>query len=99
TVPAVSANGLPYTTFTFNQSRGGIIPTQDAYLPLSIQYQLGNLALNNPSDITIDSEDNIYIADYIATSTSSAGYIIKYNLEDNTVVKIGEGILEQPTGV
>ncbi|MBU1143650.1 MAG: YIP1 family protein [Firmicutes bacterium] len=88
-----SANGLPYSTFTYSSSQGRIVPTQDAYLPLSISYNLGGLTLNNPSDITIDDDDNVYIAD-----TGNAR-IVKYSLRTDVVSVIGEGLLNQPTGV
>ena len=88
-----TANGLPYSTFTYSSSQGRIVPTQDAYLPLSISYNLGGLTLKNPSDITIDDEDNVYIAD-----TGNAR-IVKYSLKTDVVSVIGEGLLSQPTGV
>jgi len=88
-----TANGLPYSTFTYSSSQGRIVPTQDAYLPLSISYNLGGLTLKNPSDITIDDNDNVYIAD-----TGNAR-IVKYSLRTDVVTVIGEGLLNQPTGV
>ncbi len=89
----LSANGLPYSTFTYSSSQGRIVPTQDAYLPLSISYNLGGLTLKDPSDITIDDDDNVYIAD-----TGNAR-IVKYSLRTDVVSVIGEGLLNQPTGV
>ncbi|HAX03072.1 MAG: hypothetical protein A2Y45_06530 [Tenericutes bacterium GWC2_34_14] len=89
----VSANGVPYATFTYSSSQGRIVPTQDAYLPLSMSYNLGGETLLNPEDITIDKEDNVYIAD------SGNKRVIKYSLQQDQVSIIGEGILEQPTGV
>src|SRR5690606_11052191 len=80
-------------------SRSSLVPTQDAYLPLSIQYNLDDITLNNPSDLTIDKDDNIYIADYVSVGSSYQGYIVKYNLNNDLVEKIGEGILLRPTGV
>ncbi|MFA5693260.1 MAG: YIP1 family protein [Acholeplasmataceae bacterium] len=98
--PSVFSYELPYRTYTYNQAQGGLVFTQDAYLPLSISYQLDDIVLNNPQDISIDKEDNIYIADYLRDSAgNSNGYIIKYNLETNEVAKIGESILKEPTGV
>ena len=89
----LSANGLPYSTFTYSSSQGRIVPTQDAYLPLSISYNLGGLTLKDPSDITIDDDDNVYIAD-----TGNAR-IVKYSLRTDVVSVIGEDLLNQPTGV
>jgi hypothetical protein len=55
-------------------------------------YNLGGLVLNNPQDLTIDQNDNVYIADY------GNSRIIKYSLQTDDVLIIGEGILNQPTG-
>ncbi|MFA6801568.1 MAG: YIP1 family protein, partial [Acholeplasmataceae bacterium] len=67
--------------------------TQDAYLPLSERDNLGGYTLDEPEDLTIDDEDNVYIAD---TGNSR---IIKYSLQDNESQVIGVGILDQPKGV
>jgi tetratricopeptide (TPR) repeat protein len=94
-IPSLSstANGLPYNTFTYSSSAGRIVPTQDAYLPLSISYNLGGETLSNPKDITVDQNDNIYIADY------GNKRIIKYSLQTDVVSIIGVGVLDLPTGV
>ncbi|PKK96990.1 MAG: hypothetical protein CVV58_03545 [Tenericutes bacterium HGW-Tenericutes-3] len=89
----VNANGLPYTTHTYSSASNRFVFTQDAYLPLSISYDLGGLTLDTPSDLTIDDNDNVYIAD---TGNSR---IIKYSLRNDVVTIIGDGILDQPTGV
>lgn len=89
----VQANGLPYATFTYSSSQRRIVPTQDAYLPLSMSFTLGGESLNSPRDITVDKDDNIYIADY------GNARVIKYALQTDEVMIIGEGILNQPTGV
>ncbi len=89
----VNANGLPYSTYTYSSANQRFVFTQDAYLPLSISYDLGGLTLDTPSDMTIDEEDNVYIAD------SGNSRIIKYSLKDDVVSLIGEGILDQPSGV
>ena len=70
--PVVFAYEVPYPTYTYNPSKGGFVLTQDAYLPLSIQYSLGNLELYNPQDISIDQENNIYIADFNKVSANSS---------------------------
>jgi len=88
-----NANGLPYSTYTYSSSMGDIVWTQDAYLPLSISTELGGETLDTPSDITVDANDIIYVAD---TGNSR---IIRYDLENDTVSSFGETILDQPTGV
>lgn len=86
-------NGIPYNTFTYSTTQGRIVPTQDAYLPLSVTKTFGGLALSQPEDITVDKNDNIYIAD------SLNGRVLKYSLEDDEVTVIGEGFLSNPQGV
>ncbi len=89
----VTANGLPYATYTYSSANHRFVWTQDAYLPLSISYDLGGLILDTPNDMTIDSADNVYIAD---TGNSR---VIKYSLKNDVVSIIGDNILDQPTGV
>lgn len=89
----IFANGLPYQTYTYSRSNGRFVFTQDAYLPLSITDNLGGLTLDNPQDLTIDKEDNIYIAD------QNNKRIIKYSLQTDQVSTIGDGILDEPKGV
>ncbi len=88
-----SANGLPYSTYTYSSSMGEIVWTQDAYLPLSVSTELGGETLDGPSDITVDANDIVYVAD---TGNSR---IIRYDLENDTIASFGETILDQPTGV
>jgi sugar lactone lactonase YvrE len=102
----LEANGLPYRTFTYSQSTRRFVFTQDAYLPLSISYNLAGYQLQNPLDITIDKNDNVYITDFGTEpdpnqpGTSRAyGRVIKYSLSDDEVVTIGEDTLKQPSGV
>ena len=90
---AISANGLPYSTYTYSSATDRMVWTQDAYLPLSISDNLGGVTLNNPQDLTIDAGDNVYIADY------GNGRIIKYSLLTDVVTTIGDGILQSPNGV
>ena len=78
-------NGLTYTTFTYSTTQNKIVPTQDAYVPLSISYDIEGFKLNEPEDITVDKQDNIFIAD---TQNSR---IIKYSLADEQITIIGDG--------
>ena len=87
------ANGLPYGTYTYSSATRRFVNTQDAYVPLSISYDLAGIDLQDPKDISIDRDDNIYVAD------AGAGRIVRYSLQDDTVEVIGEGFLEEPTGV
>ncbi|MCR1808785.1 YIP1 family protein [Haploplasma modicum] len=89
----IKANGVPYNTYTYSNSSKRFVWTQDAYIPLSIQYDLGGIELKDPQDITIDSENNIFIAD------AQQKMIIRYNLETDETISIGEGILSKPSGV
>ncbi len=100
-MPVVYANGVPYTTWTYNPSLDQIIPTQDAYLPLSIQYTVDQFELTNPTDIAMDIDDNIYISNWYEEAGTKAikGQVIKYNLQSNQASVIGNDFLQQPTGV
>jgi sugar lactone lactonase YvrE len=89
----VEANGLPYDTYTYSSSRQQVVRTQDAYLPLSLTYDLGGYTLRSPEDIVIDQQNKIYIAD------RGNSRVIAYNIEENDAQLIGEGILQQPMGV
>jgi hypothetical protein len=60
----LKANGLPYATYTYSSALNRMVWTQDAYIPLSIQTELSGLQLEEPQDLTIDKEDNLYISDY-----------------------------------
>lgn len=62
-------------------------------MPLSISTELGGETLSGPSDITVDANDIIYVAD---TGNSR---IIRYDLENDLVLSFGEDILNRPTGV
>lgn len=93
TSKAKANNGIPYSTFTYSTTQGKIVPTQDAYMPLSVTSNFGGLELNQPEDITVDSNDNIFIAD------SKNGRVLKYSLEDEEVTIIGDGFLSNPQGV
>lgn len=91
----ISANddGITYQTFTVSTSRRKMIPTQDAYIPLASVNNLDKESLLNPEDIFIDKDDNIFIAD------TGNKRIVKYNLEADEIVVIGEGFLREPKGV
>ncbi len=89
----VNANGVPYNTYTYSSATHRMTWTQDAYIPLSISYHLGGIELREPSDITIDRDDNVYIAD------KGNARIIKYSLQTDTVSIIGNTVLQEPTGV
>jgi len=86
-----ASDSIPYSTFTYSSSLREFVPTQDAYLPLSSQTNLGNVVLSAPNDITIDKNDNVYISD--------SGRIIKYNLQNDETSIIGESVLNNPSGV
>lgn len=85
---AVEANGLPYDTYTYSSSRQQVVKTQDAYIPLSLTYDLGGYTLSSPQDIVIDAANQLYIAD---TGNSR---VIVYDMENNQARLIGENILD-----
>lgn len=86
-------NGLPYQTYTYSSASRSFIGTQDAYIPLSLTKSIGGVTFSKPVDMTIDQNDYMYIVD------ENHPFIIRYGLEDQSVSRIGEGLLVQPTGV
>ena len=89
----VSANGVPYLTFTYSSTNNRFVYTQDAYVPLSRIQAFDDLALDDPQDIVIDANDVLYIAD------SGLGLVMKYDLTTQEKTLIGEDVLSRPTGV
>ena len=91
--PTLADNGLPYQTYTYATSRQQLIQTQDAYLPLSLTQTLGAFTLSSPQDVYVDQNDIIFVAD---KGTKS---VIRYNLQTDEAIEIGQGILDIPTGI
>ena len=58
-----------------------------------INVKRNKLTLDNPEDITIDKNDNIYIAN------TGKKNVIKYSLQTDRATVIGDGILDLPHGV
>ncbi len=92
-LPTLADNGLPYQTYTYATSRQQLIQTQDAYLPLSLSQTLGAFTLSSPKDVYVDQNDIIFIAD---KGTKS---VIRYNLQTDEAIEIGQGVLDIPTGI
>ena len=91
--PTLADNGLPYQTYTYATSRQQLIQTQDAYVPLSLTQTLGAFTLSSPQDVYVDQNDIIFVAD---KGTKS---VIRYNLQTDEAIEIGQGILDIPTGI
>lgn len=78
------------TSYTYTYSINGKVEiSQDAYLPSAIYLDLG---LSDPRDLYIAGEE-MYIAD------KGNKRVLVVNLADESIRIIGEGILNQPTGV
>ena len=85
-----ASNNTQSTNYTYTYSINGKVEiSQDAYLPAAVYLDLG---LSAPQDLYV-SGDLLYIAD------RGNKRILEMNLSDQTVRSIGEGILNQPTGV
>ena len=77
-------------TWTLNERRD-FTRTQDAYLP---KLTLTGLELKGPSDLFVDADNNLYIAD-----TGNAR-VLKYSIATNQIVSIFEAPeLSHPTGI
>ena len=88
----VAHANVPYKTFTEGHKRNYIL-TQDSYMPIESIEALGDLAFSNPSDIYIDKEDTIYIAD------TDNNRVVLINPDQSLKTIIGEETLNKPTGV
>ena len=82
----------PYTTYTIN-GYGQIRQTQTAYLAHKTITKFGEEAMTSPSDICLDSNGLIYVAD------TGNKRIVVGNTDGELVKIIGEGILTNPRGV
>lgn len=88
----VYANTAPYTTLT-EDYRGMLVSSQAGYLPIGTITKIGDYELNKASDIFIDKEDILYIAD-----TANARVIV-CTLRGELISVVGEEILKRPTGI
>lgn len=86
---------VPYETLT-SGPEGTLVPTQTAYMPASriaiaSESQAG---FNSPEDMVVDEEaGRVYVAD------TGNKRIVVTDLSGNVITTIGEGLLEQPTGL
>lgn len=86
----------PFVTRTVNRF-GEVVETQDAYESIlkikNINDGLNDFTLNSPSDIYIDNEDYVYIAD------TNSKQIVILDKDHNFVTKFGSDVLLKPTGL
>ncbi len=85
--------GVRYPTFTMSNER--LVRTQTAYIPITATDNIRGVSLEEPHDIHIDRDNNIYI---VATG-DEGGKLITFNLVDEDVRVFGEDYLVNPTGV
>ena len=83
-----STDTSPYTTQVIGLE-GELVNSSTAYEAIYI----ANIGFANPSDIFIDNNDIVYIAD------KDNKCIMKYNHDTHETVKIGGDVLQGPTGV
>jgi tetratricopeptide (TPR) repeat protein len=83
---------LPYKTFTEDHNRSDV-RTQDAYLPYASIEKIGDLQLSSPSDLYIDSNDRLYVAD------TGNKRIIVLEADGSLLRSFGDDVLQSPTGV
>jgi sugar lactone lactonase YvrE len=87
---AAYASNSQSTGYTYTLTVNGKVGiAQDAYLPAGMYLDLG---LNQPQDLYI-TNDRMYIAD------TGNKRIVSVDLKTGKAVAVGEGILEEPTGV
>jgi len=85
-------NGVLYKTYTEDHSHR-LIPTQDAYIPIAIYTQFGDITLKNPEDIFIDEDESLYIAD------TGNKQILIIDKGYTNIRTIGKDVLIKPTGL
>lgn len=87
--------GVRYNTFTTSNDQ--LVRTQTAYVSLSSLDTIYGEEINVPKDIFIDQNNFVYISS--TTEDSSQGKIIKFNLDTEEVIILGETFLVEPTGI
>ncbi|MFH5882171.1 hypothetical protein [Liberiplasma polymorphum] len=85
--------GVRYNTFTVSNNR--LVRTQTAYVPVAQTRFVGGISLDEPTDIHITPNDVMYIT----TNTPTGGKIIVFDLKTEEAYTVGEGFLNNPTGV
>lgn len=96
--PVAMQAKVPYRTYTEN-GYGETVETQTAYIPTKTIIKITNnveyeedLVLKHPEDIKV-VDDKMYIAD------TGNNQIIVCDLDGNLIMKFGEDILSEPTGL
>lgn len=87
-VYARNIDNAPYTTKIIGLD-GNLVNSSIAYDGVFVIAP----GFEKPTDLVIDSENNIYITDELNK------LVYKYNIDNNTIISFGEGILEGPTGL
>jgi len=88
-----SADKAPYSTLTITGDKSELRRTQTAYFPHRTLIRFGDEALNNPADMCVTSDGEIYISD---TGNSR---IVVGDMDGNLLGIIGAGVLETPRGI
>ena len=81
-------NNNPYNTYTVGLE-GELVSSPLAYEGVNVL----NIGLSSPQDIFIDKDNVCYIAD------KDLKCVIRYDVETQDIVKLGEDILQNPSGV
>ena len=81
-------NNNPYNTYTVGLE-GELVSSPLAYEGVNVL----NIGLSSPQDIFIDKDNVCYIAD------KDLKCVIRYDIETQDIVKLGEDILQNPSGV
>lgn len=90
--PEAASADAPYKTYTVDHGQG-FIRTQDAYTPAGSIERIGDLELKEPSDLFVDRDGRLYVAD------TGNGRIVAMDLSGKLLRTFGEDVLGAPTGV
>lgn len=91
-VPLFTTDASSATTYTYSiNSKGYLVPTQDAYLP---DRTILNIGLDEPQDVFIDENDYLFIAD-----TGNSRIVIYDPATDTVLYEITHPDFKSPKGV
>lgn len=85
--------GVRYQTYTL--SRGRLVRTQTAYVPVAHELELDDILIEEATDIYINQDDIMVIS----SLGDSGAKIIVYDLKTQEAYTFGEDFLVEPTGV
>ena len=100
-LPGTALAKTPYKTYTVN-GYGEVQETQTAYLAQKALSGFGEYAFDSPRDLFVTPDGTIYVTSRYKTSgrfSTSGACVLIGNAQGELLGTIGQGVLEDPTGV